>query len=391
MGALCPSFFLILSIKNPVRLFLFILPILVLTSCKYQNPEHQTTSADFPFYLGTYTGPESEGIYKYSLSQKGKLKKISLAAKCESPSFLCLSPDKNYVIAVSETSDEKGMGSVGSFRISGDSLTFTSSSSSGGAHPCYVSSCENSYVIIANYTGGNLGLLSINNKGELSELQDIQQHSGKGTTDRQMEPHAHSAMFDPQTKNIIAADLGTNEIWFSKIDDKRNKLLPLYPHRIKLESGAGPRHMAFHPNGNFLYVINELNNTVSLLKRNQDKIFTLGSSVSSLPPDFEGESYCADIHISSDGKFLYASNRGHNSIAIFKIVPENGKLIPKGHQDIHGDWPRNFSLSPDEKFLLVANQKSGNIVSFQRDEKTGLLEFLHMIDAPNPVCILFQD
>ena len=115
------------------------------------------------------------------------------------------------------------------------------------------------------------------------------------------------------------------------------------------------------------------------------------SSVSTLPPDFEGESYCADIHISSDGIYLYASNRGHNSIAIFKIIPENGKLIPKGHQSVHGEWPRNFSLSPDEKFLLVANQNSQNIVSFLRDNKTGMLEYIHQIDAPNPVCILFLD
>ena len=374
-----------------MKLCVFSFILIFLFGCKPAEQKISEEPKDFAFYVGTYTDSDSEGIYKYSLSQKGKLKKISLVAKCESPSFLCLSPDKNFLVAVSEASDENGLGSLNSYSIDGDSLVFVSASSSGGAHPCYVSTSDNSYVLTANYTGGNLGLLKINTKGELSDLLDIQQHSGKGATDRQKGPHAHSAMFDPQTNNIIAADLGTNEIWFSKIDDKRNMLIPLYPHRLKLESGAGPRHMAFHPNGNFLYVINELNNTVSLLKRDQDKIFILGSSVSTLPPDFEGESYCADIHISSDGRFLYASNRGHNSIAIFKIIPENGKLIPKGYQDIHGDWPRNFSLSPDEKFLLVANQKSGNIVSFQRDEKTGLLEYLHMTDAPSPVCILFQD
>lgn len=374
-----------------MKLYVFSFILIFLFGCKPAEQKKSDQTKDFTFYVGTYTSSESEGIYKYSLNRKGELKKISLAARCENPSFLTISSDKNYVIAVGETKDENNMGAVNTYRIAGDTLTFVSTNSSGGANPCYVSSCENSYVITANYTGGNLGLSKLNDKGELSELLDVQLHSGQGTTDRQRGPHAHSAMFDPQTKNIIAADLGTNEIWFSKIDEERNKLIPLYPHRLKMDAGAGPRHMAFHPKGNFLYVINELNNTVSLLKRDQDKIFILGSSVSTLPPDFEGESYCADIHISSDGRFLYASNRGHNSIAIFKIVLENGKLIPKGHQDIHGNWPRNFSLSPDEKFLVVANQKSGNIVSFQRDEKTGLLEFLHEVDAPSPVCILFQD
>ncbi len=374
-----------------MKFYVFSFILIFLFGCKPSEQKKSKATDEYSFFIGTYSGPNSDGIYKYALNKKGHLKRIGLAAETENSSFLTLSHDKKYLIAVNETSDENGMGTLESYRIYDDSISFISTSSSGGAHPCYVSSCENSYVITANYTGGNLGLLSINDKGELSDLLDIQQHNGKGTTDRQKGPHAHSVIFDPQTSNIVAADLGTNEIWLSKIDEKRQKLIPLYPHRLKMEPGAGPRHMAFHPNGNFLYVINELNNTVSLLKRDQDEFFILGSSVFTLPLDFEGESYCADIHISSDGRFLYASNRGHNSIAIFKIIPENGKLIPKGHQSVHGEWPRNFSLSPDEKFLVVANQNSQNIVSFQRDKKTGLLEYIHQVDAPNPVCILFFD
>jgi len=365
-----------------------IIPLLILSSCNNSPKESKVGKSNYPFFVGTYTDSTSEGIYKYMLNKKGILTKVSLAAKVENPTFLTLAHDKKFVVAVGETGRNRKHGTVHSYMIIGDSLSLISSSTSGGAGPCYINSDNNSHLLTANYGGGNIGLLAINQVGKLSSIQDIQQHIGRGTTARQTRPHAHSAMFDPKSDMVVSADLGTDEISFSRIDMSRNKLVPIFPHRIKMEPGAGPRHMAFHPNGYLLYVINELNNTVTLLKKNNEEIYTLGSSVSTLPSDFSGESYCADMHISSDGNFLYASNRGHNSIAIFDIDPESGKLTPIGHQDIHGDWPRNFALSPDEKHLVVANKKSGNIVSFKRDELyPEIFRFVQSVDRR--ICRLY--
>jgi len=154
--------------------------------------------------------------------------------------------------------------------------------------------------------------------------------------------------------------------------------------------GAGPRHLAFHPDREWIYVINELDCTVTLVTMDKKGEYQVRSSVSTLPVGYAEPNTCADIHVSPDGKFLYASNRGHNSLAIFKVNANDGTLTPIGHQQVHGSWPRNFSLSPDGIFLLVANQKTGNIVSFKRDTKTGLLEYLYEIETPSPVCIVFE-
>lgn len=354
-----------------------------LSSCQLDKPK------DHSFYVGTYTGSDSQGIYKYHLDKNGRISLVGLAAKTENPSFLALSADEKYLLAVNEISNENKVGTLESYRIIDDSLSFISRSSSGGAHPCYVSINKKSYVLAANYTGGNVALLKINKKGELSDLLNVQQHSGAGSTDRQQAPHAHSAWFDPIDSGIISVDLGTNELWFSNLDTDKNKLIPADPQKIKMAPGAGPRHLDFHPNNKWIYVINELDCTVTLLKKNATGKYKTASSVSTLPSDYSGTNYCADIHVSSDGKFVYASNRGHNSIAILEVSPENGELKLIGHESVHGDWPRSFSLSPDEKFLLVANQNSSNITSFSRDKETGLLEYIDQIVAPDPVCILF--
>ncbi len=241
-----------------------------------------------------------------------------------------------------------------------------------------------------NYTGGNVGLLRLNEKGELSPILDVQQHFGRGTTERQQAPHAHSAWFDPIDNNIISVDLGTNELWFSHLDTALQKLLPTNPLTLKMQPGAGPRHLVFHPKGKWVYVVNELDCTVTLLQKSDNGKYKKGVSVSTLPVGYTEPNTCADIHISSDGKFVYVSNRGHNTIAIYDVNAQNGSLKLGGHQSTHGDGPRNFSLSPDGKYLLVANQQTDNIVSFERDKSTGLLKYVCEIEAPTPVCILFQ-
>ncbi|MEA1885637.1 MAG: lactonase family protein [Bacteroidota bacterium] len=340
-----------------------------------------------PFYIGTYTGSGSRGIYKGLLDNEGHIELKGLAAETENPSFLAFSTNGEFLLAVNEIGPE---GKLESFRIEGDSLILVSRSSSGGAHPCFVSLNNDGYILTANYSSGTVGLLKMNNKGELNGLLDAQQHRGSGTTNRQKGPHAHSAMFEPASTGVISVDLGTNELWFSELDTIGEKLLPAKQGRLAMDPGAGPRHLAFHPTGKWLYVINELNSTVTLVKKNETGIFERGPSYSTLPASYEGDNYCADIHISSDGNYVYASNRGHNSIAIFKVENKTGSLIPSGHSPTCGEWPRNFALSPGEDYLLVANQHSNNIVSLRRDRLSGSVEAVDTIKVTSPVCILFR-
>ncbi len=364
---------------------------LILANCQTKKEKpNEKEEVVTSFFVGTYTDTISKGIYTYSLSENGKLEKIGLAAVSENPSFLTKSIDNNYLLAVNETNSLDGSGTIESFLINGDSLSFISRSSSGGAHPCFVTVNNNGDVLTANYTGGTVGLLKLNTEGELSDLLDIQKHTGKGTKKQQNAPHAHAAWFEANNNSIISVDLGTNELWFSKIDTLQQKFQFSEPNTLKLDTGAGPRHLSFHPNGKWIYVINELNNSISLVKKSDKQIFEKTASFSTLPDGFDKDSFCADIHISSDGHFLYASNRGHNSLAIFKINKEDGHLKLIGHESVKGDWPRNFSLSPNEDYILVANQRSNNIISLKRDKNTGLLTFIDEIEAPSPVCILFR-
>ena len=372
-----------------MKLFLLICPLIMLSSCFANNQKNQGSESSGVFYVGTYTRGESQGIYKYMLHDDGTLDSISLAAKAANPSFLALSHDRRFLVSVSEVSSKQELGSLISFAIEGDSLALINQTSSGGAHPCFVAVNEEGYVLAANYTGGNVGLTKLNEKGELSALLDVQQHSGSDISDRQKGPHAHSVWFDPDGHGIISVDLGTNELWFSELDRASHTLKPSDQRTLPMKAGAGPRHLTFHPNGKWLYVVNELDCTVTLVEKEADGSYARKNSVSTLPADFTEYNTCADIHISSDGHFVYASNRGHNSIAIFRVDGEDGSLEPVGHQSTMGETPRNFSLSPDGAFLLAANQRSNTIVSFTRNSDSGLLEYTDQIKAPAPVCILF--
>jgi 6-phosphogluconolactonase len=360
---------------------------LLLISCSGSSESTKIDSSS-SFFVGTYTNGNSEGIYKYEISPEGKLSNLGIVAKTENPSFLTKSADGQFLLSVSEVKNEDGSGSVESYKILDEGLKFLSRSSSGGAHPCFVSTNKGGYVLAANYTGGNVGLLKMDENGILSSLLDVQQHTGQGTTNRQKKPHAHSAYFNPHENEVLAVDLGTNEVWFSTVDYSSGKLVPSSQAKIKMAPGAGPRHLAIHPNNPWVYVVNELESNVSILKRNQQDKYTIITTLSTLPEGFENDNTCADIHISNDGQFLYASNRGHNSIAIFSI-DNGGNMVLLGHESTRGETPRNFSLSNTGKFLLVANQNSNNIVSFLRDENSGLLTYADEIEAFKPVCIIF--
>lgn len=348
-----------------------------------------TVPTTHPFYIGTYTNGSSTGIYKYELASNGHLKRLGLVATTENPSFLTLTKDKRNLVAINEVKNSEGVGTVEAYAVSGDTLTLLNRRSSGGAHPCFVSINDAGHVLTANYTGGNIGLLKLENDGALSELLDVQQHTGKGVHERQDGPHAHSVWSHPEDGGIIAVDLGTNELWFSNIDATSAKLIPAETQKLAMAPGAGPRHLAFHPTSPWIYVVNELSSSITRVDKDDRGVYVLGPTVSTLPDTFSGPNTCADIHVSSDGRFVYASNRGHNSIAVLKINQDDGGLTLLGNKGCGGDGPRNFALSPDEEFILVANQHTNNIVSLKRNPKTGLLKYVDQTDAPTPVCIAF--
>jgi 6-phosphogluconolactonase len=370
-----------------VKTYLPFIVGLFLAACQPQDGDRKENQSHY-FYVGTYTEGQSEGIYRYQLKPDGSMHRMGLAAPSRNPSFLALTPDGNFLLAVNETNQE-GTGTIESYKTRGDTLIRISTRNSGGAHPCHLAVDPQGWVVTANYTSGNVGLLRLNSQGKLSNLQDLHQHEGSGSTPRQEGPHAHMARFVPDNQ-VIATDLGTNELWFYRLDTTRGNLIPEEPRTLSMAKGAGPRHMTFHPNGQWIYVINELNSTITPVHKKANGNYQKEPSVSTLPKDFQGTNFCADIHISSDGNYLYASNRGHNSIAVFHVNPDDGSLHMIGHHKTRGDWPRNFSLSPDEKYLLVANQRSNNIVAFQRNSASGVLKYLGQIEAPIPVCILFE-
>ncbi|MBS2211256.1 lactonase family protein [Carboxylicivirga mesophila] len=335
----------------------------------------------YPFYLGTYTDGASEGIYHGILKSDGSFDTLKLAAKAENPSFLCFANKQKTLVAVNEL-DVEGTGAVESYAVRMDGLEKLSTSESGGAHPCHVSGNDKGDILVANYSGGNIGYLTIEQSGKLSPLKAVAQHYGKGVTERQASPHAHSIWFI-DNEHAVAVDLGIDQLIFYQLI--QGELLK--SDSLKLDNGAGPRHLAIHPQKEQMYVINELNSTITVVGKVSGSWQVLGS-ISTLPTDFTGDSYCADIHISGDGRFIYASNRGHNSLAIFKIVGQQLELI--GHESVRGDWPRNFALTPDGELLVVANQRSNNLVAFKRNRETGLLSYVSEQKAEMPVCVLFE-
>ncbi len=347
------------------------------------------------FYVGTYTNSGSKGIYSFSLNpMNGKLSDLGLAAESTNPSFLALTPDGMYLLAVNEIADGKNsnMGYIQSFATNSNDhmLRPVSKVVSGGADPCFISVNQAGNVLTANYSGGNVALFHLNKTGELSPPCDIQQHFGEGPIkQRQSQPHVHSSYFEPNSNRIFVADLGTDKVALYNLPEGGTKLEKSEIQSINLIPGSGPRHLVFHPSLKFVYIVNEISNSISVVNLNKDGSFTTIETISTLPDKTSTTNNCADIHISKDGRFLYASNRGINTIAIFSVDPQKGNIRLIGQEPTRGEIPRNFTLSPNEDFLLVANQNSQNIVSFRRNQETGKLEYADQIKALKPVCLLF--
>ena len=349
-------------------------------------------------YVGTYTTGDSEGIYVYRMHPAtGALELTSTADAGENPSFLAIHPQSRYLYAVNEVSEFEGKpaGSVSSFAIdqaSGE-LTFLNRKSSVGEGPCHlIVEDTGRFVLAANYGGGSVCMLPIQDDGGLGEASDFVQHEGaSANSNRQSAPHAHSIVADPTNRYAFAPDLGLDKIISYRLDLAAGKLVPNNPPFAAVKAGAGPRHFDFHPNRRFAYVINELDSTITGFTYDEaNGRLSEIQTVSTLPEDFSGTSHTADVHVHSSGKFLYGSNRGHDSIAIFEIDESTGKLSAIGHESTQGEAPRNFGIDPTGTFLLSANQATDTIVTFQIDQETGSLSPTGQItEMPAPVCLQF--
>ncbi len=349
-------------------------------------------------YVGTYTAGKSEGIYLYRLNlSSGELMHVANTKGVVNPSFLALAPNRRYLYSVNEVQEFAGKksGAVSAFALdqrTGE-LRQLNQQPSLGADPCYVEmDAAGRFVLVANYTGGNVAVFPVQRDGSLGEATDMKQYRGSSVNhDRQEGPHAHCIVLDPAKRFAYSCDLGSDKIMIYRFDGRNGKLLPAAPPWAQAKLGAGPRHLAFHPSAKYVFVLNELHSTVTAFARDPEK----GSlkelqTLTTLPKDFTGTNTGADIHVSPDGRFLYCSNRGHDSIAIFAIDPRNATLTSVGNESTRGMTPRNFAIDPGGAFLLVANQKSDSIVSFRIESLTGRLSPTgHTVEVPSPVCLKF--
>lgn len=349
-------------------------------------------------YFGTYTRGDSKGIYLGKFDpQSGKLEDIELAGETANPSFLALHPTKPLLYAVGELGSFAGkkVGAVSAFSIDPATgrLSLLNQQSSGGAGPCYVAvDRSGGNVLVANYSGGSVACLPIQADGKLAEAASFHQHEGSSVDPRRQQgPHAHSINLDPTNRFAIAADLGLDKLLIYRFDAERGTLEPNDPPFAAIAPGAGPRHFDFHPNGRYAYVVNEMGSTVTALRYDAERgALETMQPVPTLPRGFDGPNTTAHILVHPSGKFVYASNRGHDSIAVFAVEESTGKLRPAGHASTHGKVPRNFGIDPTGRYLLAANQDTDNVVVFRIDPATGQLEATGQeVRVPVPVCVKF--
>jgi len=358
-------------------------------------------------YVGTYTLPihfgsgfvlmgKGEGIYVYRMDQaSGALEFSSKIKGVANPSFLTFDPERRFLYAVNElkTFEGKPAGTVSAFSVDSEtgSLGFLNKKPTQGTDPCYVSVDKTGrYVLVANFMSGSVCVLPIQQDGSLGDATDFIQHHGSSVDPKRQEgPHAHSIITDDASRYAFVPDLGLDKVMIYRFDPSRGKLEPNDEPWVQVKAGAGPRHFDFHPDGRYAYLINELDSTlVAFAYDKENGTLREIQTVPTLPKDFTGESTCADVHVSPSGTFVYGSNRGHDSIVVYKIDQRTGKLTYVGHESTQGKTPRNFAIDPTGRFLLAANQDTDTIVTFRIDKQTGELSPTgNVTKVPTPVCI----
>ncbi len=355
-------------------------------------------------YVGTYTGGESKGIYVFQLqapdleaSPHVTLAPLGLAAETPSPSFLAVDRARRLVFAVNEVDEFAGQpgGGVSAFSVDDQTgkLTLINRQPSGGAGPCHiVLDRAGRHVLVANYGGGSVAVLPVAEDGALGEATAFLQHEGSSVNPQRQEgPHAHCVTLDPAGKMAFVCDLGLDKVLIYQYDDQHGTLEPHNPPFATLAPGAGPRHMAFRPDGKFAYVINELNSTVTAFSYDADTgALAEIQTVSTLPAGFDGDSTTAEIEVHPSGRFLYGSNRGHDSMAVFAISDADGTLTFVEHESTGGRTPRHFGIAPTGEHVVIANQNTNTLLACRIDATTGgLTPSGEFVEAPTPVCAVF--
>ncbi len=353
-------------------------------------------------YVGTYThgDSQSEGIYVYRFDPAtGGLTHLSTCKGIDDPSFLDYSPDRKCLYVVSEVDQIKGTagGGLAAYSIDQEtgSLTFLNLESTQGAYPCHVQLDKSGkFVLVANYMGGNITVFPILENGQVGPASDVVQFTDFSAInpERQEAPHAHSANVSPDNKWVYAADLGADKVMVFGLDLEVGKLIPANNPFVEVSPGDGPRHWDFHPNGKWAYLINELGDTIVAYAYNADdgSLETI-NTVKTLPKDFDEWSDTADIHVHPNGKFVYGTNRGHDSLVMCEVDQATGALTVLGYQSTGGAYPRNFGIDPTGTFLLVANRDTNNITTFLIDQDSGLLSPNGQVtNVPQPVCVRFM-
>ena len=349
-------------------------------------------------YVGTYTDKGSKGIYAYRFDPvSGESDAIGLVAETPNPSFLAVDPNRKFLYAVNEIDNFNGSrsGAVSVFaidRVSGR-LTLVQQVSSLGADPAHVSLDKTGkYLLVANYTGGNIAVFPIENDGRLGPRSAFVQHAGSSVNkDRQAGPHAHEIQSSNDNQFVLTADLGLDELLVYRFDQKSGSLAPNDPAFAKIGAGSGPRHFAIAPSGKFVYLVNELSSTVTVFAYSAGSgKLTEQQTISTLAAGFKGENTTAEIEVDGIGKFLYVSNRGDDSIAVFGIDPSSGKLSFVERVPTGGKTPRHFALDPTGRWLFAANQDSNTITVVRVDPSNGhLTATSQMLQVATPVCVVF--
>ncbi|MEO5977227.1 MAG: lactonase family protein [Chryseolinea sp.] len=347
-------------------------------------------------YVGTYSVRGSEGIYVFQIDRAKKiLKPLQIVPSLESPTYLAIHPNSKFLYSVNrgKANVEDNGGSVSSYAIDQKTgrLSGLNHRSSYGDAPCYISIDKTgAHAFVCNYAGGNLVVLPLFQDGLVGIPTDAKKYAGKGVNEkRQAEPHIHSATISADNKFLYVCDLGTDKIYIYQYDAATGKLNVGPIAELNVAPGSGPRHLTFHPNGKYMYLVEEMKSTVCAIEVDKvtGNLTILQDTVRALPETFEGPNSSADIHINSKGNFLYMSNRGHNSISIF-AVGLDGTITLVGQQDTGGKAPRNFIIDPKGEFILVANQDSDSILMYKTDAKTGKLTVVGKpIKVPSPVCL----
>jgi len=337
-------------------------------------------------FAGTYTRQSSEGMYQFALdTEKGILKNKGLAARVHNPTYLTISESKEYVYTVAQ---EGGQGGVNAYKIHPETyaLEKTSSQLEEGAPPCYVESADD-ILTAANYHKGSVGMFHVGETGEIAEGSFVT-HDGNGPHERQEKSHLHYAGFSPCKSYIFACDLGGDEVITYKPTEKGLE----HVATLNLKEASGPRHLTFHPNGDYAFLINELSSEITVLAYDTGKgTFTVKQYIKTIPETFTETNDASAIKITSDGRFLYAGNRGHNSIAVFEVNQETMQLTFVEYAASGGKWPRDFAIDPSESYVVVSNQHTGNVVLFTRDKTSGKLSRTNSaIDVPEVVCLKFM-